>query len=46
MLVPQESMQALRWRGGTGREKGVWGLLENLELKAITGALTRWYGHR
>jgi len=25
-------------RSGNGREKGVWGLLENLELKAITGA--------
>jgi len=27
-------------RSGNGREKGVWGLLEHLELKAITGALS------
>jgi len=26
-------------RSGNGREKGMWGLLEHLELKAITGAL-------
>ena len=26
-------------RSGNGREKGVWGLVEHLELKAITGAL-------
>ncbi len=28
-------------RSGNGREKGMWGLLEHLELKAITGVLER-----